>query len=266
MGLSLSLGTPDVVLATNMIVKDSVESWERTSATGAIIWTEEFRRALVRAVVHQRSRVALYRVEGPLSSMSKEELAKWLVHVRNGHIPFHKRCQTCVATRATGHQHRRVEAPSCNVISVDVCGPFRKKGQSPDGMNYKYMLVASYTMPVIKGRRVGPEDEIVNEEAGGVGDIDLGCDSEELPVKGPEPAGDPEELPVKGPEPAGDPEELPVKGPEPAGDPEELPVKGPEPAGDPEELPVKGPEHEVEPDEEQLGQRTFTTGFRRAVR
>ena len=254
MGLSLSLGASDVVLATNMIVKDSVESWERTSATGAIIWTEEFRRALVRAVVHQRSRVALYRMEGPLSSMSKEELAKWLVHVRNGHIPFHKRCQTCVATRATGHQHRRVEAPSCNVMSVDVCGPFRKKGQSPDGMNYKYMLVASYTMPVIKGRRVGPEDEIVNEEAGGVGDIDLGCDPEELPVKGPEPTGDPEELPVKGPEPAGDPEELPVKGPEPTGDPEELPVKGPEPAGDPEELPVKGPEQEVESDGEQLGQ------------
>ena len=155
---TLELGLPD-------------EPWERPSQDGQLVWTTEFQRALVRGVNRKWAKVALYRMMGPLSEMTKEELAKWTQHVRQGHKPYHKRCQTCVATRATGHAHRRVEAPSCFTLSVDVCGPFRVKGHTPDALDCKYMLVGSYTMPVLREGVCEPRDLIVNDSGAGVGDV-----------------------------------------------------------------------------------------------
>ena len=166
----MNFGVPDVVVASNMVLKNpESEAWEKASPSGAIVWTAKFREALVRAIHYNDTMIALRRLHGPLSSMSKEELARWTMHVRNGHLPYSKRCKTCVAARATGHQHRRIEAPSCYVMSLDVAGPFRKKGQNPDGSDYRYMLVASYTMPVLEGRKCQPGDEIVNERDDGRG-------------------------------------------------------------------------------------------------
>ncbi|CAE7519209.1 unnamed protein product [Symbiodinium sp. CCMP2592] len=40
-------------------------------------------------------------------------------------------------------------------------------------MNYKYMLVASYTMPVLKGRKCHPDDKIMIADDGGVGMVQV---------------------------------------------------------------------------------------------
>ena len=171
--VKVSCGGPEVMLATNLLVKDAQydDLWEQPSKTGEIVWTPELRGTLVRAIHRHRTSVALRRLDGPLSSMTKEELAKWTQHVKNGHLPYNKRCQTCVASRATGHQHRRIEAPSCYVMSLDVCGPFRVKGHTPEAMDNRYMLVASYVMPALKGHQCEPGDEIINEPEAGVGEI-----------------------------------------------------------------------------------------------
>ena len=249
MDVAMNFGVPDVVVASNMVLKNpESEAWEKASPSGAIVWTAKFREALVRAIHYNDTMIALRRLHGPLSSMSKEELARWTMHVRNGHLPYSKRCKTCVAARATGHQHRRIEAPSCYVMSLDVAGPFRKKGQNPDGSDYRYMLVASYTMPVLEGRKCQPGDEIVNEsdDGRGVGPVPAG-DSIVPPGSVPEPAGDPVVPPGSVPEPTGDPVVPPGSVPEPAGDPVVPPGSVPAPAGDPVVPPGSVPEPAGDP-------------------
>ena len=86
------------------------------------------------------------RAEGPLDEMSERDLKQWARHVRDGHVPFHKRCRTCVMNAGSGRQHRRVLNPSSYVLSVDVAGPFRSRGIDADG-KYRYALVGSYCMP-----------------------------------------------------------------------------------------------------------------------
>ena len=62
----------------------------------------------------------------------------------NGHTPFDKRCRTCITTSATGRAHRRILAPSCYVLSLDVCGPFRTKGEYAGSRGYRYALLGTY--------------------------------------------------------------------------------------------------------------------------
>ncbi|OLP84473.1 Transposon Ty1-NL2 Gag-Pol polyprotein [Symbiodinium microadriaticum] len=218
--LNIFLGNPDVMMATNLKVKDAMydDHWEKYSASGAVIWTSELRAELVRAMLHYRSSIALRRLNGPLSQMTKEELAKWTLHVKNGHVPYNRRCQTCVASRATGHQHRRIESPSCYVMSLDVCGPFRMKGHTPEAMDQKYMLVASYVMPVLKGSKLEPEDVILNE--GEKGDPDCPEDPNGVLSGGPDCPEDPDGVLSGGPDCPEDPDGVPSGGPDCPEDPD----------------------------------------------
>ena len=128
------------------------------STTGALVWTKE---VLIQGFQKWRTVIALRRLDGPLSGTSKEELQRWIQHVRAGHVLYSKRCQTCVATSAAGHAHRKVEYPSCYTMSVDVCGPCRVRGHTPEALGNKHMLVAAYVMPIIPGRACGSEDDII---------------------------------------------------------------------------------------------------------
>ena len=92
----------------------------------------------------------LSKMDGPLEGMTDKDLRRWAQHVRDGHLPFHKRCRTCVETAATGRAHRRVLAPSCYALSLDILGPLRVKGETADEKKYRYVLVGSYTMPKLE--------------------------------------------------------------------------------------------------------------------
>ncbi|CAE7947416.1 unnamed protein product [Symbiodinium sp. KB8] len=172
--VTLAKGQPEVMLATTVDVPNPDDPWEQRVGDGSWTWTPEFKVSLVQGFQRWRMAIHLRRMTGPLNEMTKEELAKWIQHVRDGHLPYHRRCQTCVAAKAKGHAHRKIEAPSCYTMSLDVCGRFRVRGHTPEAMDQKYMLVASYVMPLLKGRKCGPEDEIINEPEGGVGDIPEG--------------------------------------------------------------------------------------------
>ena len=100
-------------------------------------------------------------MDGRLEDMSEKELKQWAKHVRDGHVPFNKRCRTCVMNTGTGRPHRKVLTSSAYVLSVDVAGPFKKQGIDTDG-KYRYALVGSYCMPKFEsvGRtKEHPEDD-----------------------------------------------------------------------------------------------------------
>ena len=87
------------------------------------------------------------------------DLRHWRQHVANGHLPFDKRCKTCITTAATGRAHRRVLAPSCYTLSLDVCGPFRRKGEYAGSKGYRYAMVGTYIMPKLEGYKDVPIPE-----------------------------------------------------------------------------------------------------------
>ena len=113
--------------------------------------------------------------EGPWSD---RDLRHWRQHVANGHVPFDKRCKACITTAATGRAHRRVLAPSCYALPLDVCGPFRKKGEYAGSKGYRYAMIGTYVMPKITGYKdlpipeepdlepeaMPPEDDFLEEQ------------------------------------------------------------------------------------------------------
>ena len=91
-------------------------------------------------------------VRAEATGMSPEERRSWRRrHISNDHLPYDRHCKTCVETAATGRCHRRVVAPSCYTLSLDLCGPFRTKGETADAKGYRNALVGNYTMPLIEG-------------------------------------------------------------------------------------------------------------------
>ena len=239
--VTLAKGQPEVMLATTVDVPNPDDPWEQRVGDGSWTWTPEFKVSLVQGFQRWRMAIHLRRMTGPLNEMTKEELAKWIQHVRDGHLPYHRRCQTCVAAKAKGHAHRKIEAPSCYTMSLDVCGRFRVRGHTPEAMDQKYMLVASYVMPLLKGRKCGPEDEIINEPEGGVGDIPEGPvvnDPDEVLPEGPV-VNDPHEVLPEGPV-VNDPDEVLPEGPV-VNDPHEVLPEGPV-VNDPDEVLPEGPD------------------------
>ena len=141
------------------------------------MWTPTFYQNLVEAI-HEWRRFPndlmmarmTKKMDGPLHGMTEAERARWIRHIQNNHVPFEKRCKTCIETSATGRAHRRVIAPSCYVLSVDLCGPFRVKGEYAGARGFKYALIGAYVMPKISGYKDAPthepdpEEEVVQEE------------------------------------------------------------------------------------------------------
>ena len=100
---------------------------------------------------------------------SDKDLRYWRRHVANGHVPFDRRCKTCIQTAATGRAHRRIIAPSCYTLSLDVCGPFRKKGEYGGSKGFRYALIGTYLMPklsVYKDVPIPEEPEISSDAEG----------------------------------------------------------------------------------------------------
>ncbi|CAE7406162.1 GIP [Symbiodinium sp. CCMP2592] len=163
-------------------------------------WTPVFYQNLVEAIKHWRrfpnglaiSRM-IKKMDGPLHSMTEAEKAKWMRHLRNNHLPFEKRCRTCIETSATGRAHRRVIAPSCYVLSLDLCGPFRVKGEYAGARGYKYALIGAYVMPKLSGYKDAPVEEPDPEEEAALEEDDW---MEEIP-QGEEPLDPKDEAELK---------------------------------------------------------------------
>ena len=105
---------------------------------------------------------------------SERDLRYWRRYVANGHLPFDRRCRTCVQTAATGRAHRRIIAPSCYTLSLDVCGPFRTKGEYGGSKGFRYALIGTYLMPkltVYKDVPIPEEPDIASDVGDQEGDF-----------------------------------------------------------------------------------------------
>ena len=107
---------------------------------------------------------AIKKMDAAFDQMKDLERQRWIRHVKNGHLPFERRCRTCIEACATGRAHRRVVAPSCYVLSLDLCGPFRVKADYGGAKGFRYALVGAYVMPKLKGGKDTPIPEYTPEK------------------------------------------------------------------------------------------------------
>ena len=174
-------GNEAYCVATNLMLRGGDDPGWGPGVNSASIasrtWSRPFVRMVADGIVGWRRRpepLVLCSGAVPESPWSPEEARKWKRHVENGHLPYNKRCRTCIETAATGRSHRRVIAPSCYTLGLDLCGPFRVPGETADAKGYRYALVGVYTMPKLKGYRDYkiPGEEVDEEDDGrGVGHV-----------------------------------------------------------------------------------------------
>ncbi|CAE7942340.1 TY5A, partial [Symbiodinium sp. KB8] len=77
--------------------------------------------------------------------------AAWRLHVARNHQPFRRDCSVCVRNSASGHQHRSTPHPMAYSLSVDVVGPLKGFGRSPDGKFFKYFVIGAFRVPQVEG-------------------------------------------------------------------------------------------------------------------
>ncbi|CAE6911165.1 GIP [Symbiodinium sp. CCMP2592] len=171
--------------ATNLELCGDDEGWgPGVDASSRVAgWSVRFHRMIVKGILAWRTRpepLMLLSATVGSGAMSAEELRKWRRHVANGHLSYNRHCRTCVETAATGRSHRRIIAPSCYTLSLDLAGPFRIKGESGDAKGYRYALVGNYTMPSTIGFKDYkiPDELPPDEPEGGVGHIPLDEDDD----------------------------------------------------------------------------------------
>ena len=143
-----------------------------SSRTGR--WTTEFKEETVKAInrwlwapdFKQKAKwMARMDAGSFLESLSDKELEQWRVHLRNNHIPYNRKCKTCVESSGTGRRHVKIKTPSSYCLSLDVCGPFRKRGADPDHSDYRFALVGAYVIPKLlrEVRDGGPHRDEVRD-------------------------------------------------------------------------------------------------------
>ncbi|CAE7207099.1 RE1 [Symbiodinium natans] len=124
-------------------------------------WTATFKESLAQAVEQwklrpeevQRAKWMAKMDSNPdafLKALSTKELAAWKTHIRNNHIPYNRRCRTCVEASGLGRMHKKVKTPSSYCLSLDILGPLRQRGEDPDHRDYRYMLVGAYLFPKLE--------------------------------------------------------------------------------------------------------------------
>ena len=83
---------------------------------------------------------ALCRVARDPESMTDKEVKYWEDHIKRGHLPYVRRCATCIRTAGSGRAHRRVLAPSAYTLSLEISGPYRVAGESVQGSGFRLHL------------------------------------------------------------------------------------------------------------------------------
>ena len=165
-----------------------------------------------------------------LEGFTDKELEMWRTHVRNNHVPFHRRCGTCVRSRATGRAHRRIRHPSAYCLSLDVAGPFRHKAADPNHKDYRYLLVGAYVFPRSPAESKEPLDE-----------------PHVPPAESKEPPDEPHVPPAESEEPPDEPHVPPAESEEPPDEPHVPPAESEEPPDEPHVPPAESEEPPDEP-------------------
>ena len=118
--------------------------------------------------------------------------AAWRLHVMRNHQPFRRDCAVCVRNAATGRRHKSTLHPSGYVLSVDVAGPLKGHGRSPDGKFFKYFVVGAFRIPkedgpvheAVRGHPIPPDLE--DEEELSEDEVEEAPEEEESEMPTPE--------------------------------------------------------------------------------
>ncbi|CAE7211932.1 GIP, partial [Symbiodinium necroappetens] len=154
-----SVGTPGNMyfMASSLGLSDGMDIEEAAIMslnyeTPAPSWPVPLKLGIAQAILNwrrsdlRRHEATLCKIVGP-RELNAKDLAYWETHVRNNHVPYDRRCQTCVRGSATGRAHRRCLTPSAYTLSLDICGPMRTRGESQEGKKFRYLLVGAYSHP-----------------------------------------------------------------------------------------------------------------------
>eukprot|EP00439_Symbiodinium_sp_Y106_P067020 s115_g11.t1 len=125
----------------------------------------------------------------------------WKLHVMRNHTPYRRDCSVCVRNAATGKQHRATLHPTAYTLSVDIAGPIKGHGLSPDGKHFRFFLVGAFRLPVVEGG-IGRDDELHGHSL--PAEEEMVEESDELSDED----GEPREVGIEEEIPDYDPEEL----------------------------------------------------------
>ena len=232
-------------LATNLRLKDPIPE----SVGANSVWTFDFKEAVVEAIKQWGREPEALQVmkwikkldaaDGSfLGGFTDKELEMWRTHVRNNHVPFNRRCGTCVRSTATGRSHRRVKHPSAYCLSLDIAGPFRNKAADPNHRDYRYLLVGAYVFP--KDNEPDPHAPPAESE-------ESRLDPHAPPAESEESRLDPHAPPAESEESRLDPHAPPAESEESRLDPHAPLAESGESRLDPHALPAESEESRLEP-------------------
>eukprot|EP00439_Symbiodinium_sp_Y106_P066974 s337_g11.t1 len=96
--------------------------------------------------------------EEKVGRLAKFNAQEWRLHLQRDHLPYRRDCRVC-AERFSGKPHKRIFHPSACVLSIDTASLFRHNAMG----SYKYLLVACYRFPQLRGME--GEDEASKGDA-----------------------------------------------------------------------------------------------------
>ncbi|CAE7205329.1 GIP [Symbiodinium sp. CCMP2592] len=139
--------------------------------------------------------------ETAVRAMSETDRAAMKRHVERGHLPYWKRCRSCVEGRSKDRRHVRAAVPEANVLCADLVGPYAA-GEDEKIARVRYALVCVLVLPDLERlqkQEHQKQDSLVGEgegclEAAGAGlsDLDDGDSTEPGPIEPADPLLSPE--------------------------------------------------------------------------
>ena len=99
---------------------------------------------------HQKGSVRQAMAEHEDTVVLKALNPSWETHFQQDHRPFRRDCAVCLESSARQRPHYRQDHTSVFTMSLDIAGPFEKGVDSDAKTRQKYLLVATYAVPLMK--------------------------------------------------------------------------------------------------------------------
>ena len=165
--------------AVHLFVEDlhKVEKWNDVAGPADNLWPPWTKCKDTREYLDEMGlldvSVARFPASGQTRIYKLNSEAAWRLHVARNHQPFRRDCSVCVRNSAAGHQHRSTAHPMAYSLSVDVVGPLKGFGRSPDGKFFKYFVIGAFRIPKaegaeghgeVRGHPIPPPEEDLDED------------------------------------------------------------------------------------------------------
>ena len=114
-------------------------------------WAPGLSQAVVQAwEEHQREPSRQLEAEQQDQAILKAISPSWEAHFHQDHRPFRRDCAVCLEASARQRPHYRQDHTSVFTMSMDIAGPLEKGVDSDAKTKHRYLLVATYAVPLLK--------------------------------------------------------------------------------------------------------------------